>query len=707
MSKDIRSYFTILSNKSQSKSSTPPSTSKKRPKAIDSSDDDVIPETPKPAKKQEKPQKKRKVHVLSSDSESEKHSKPKRSGKNKKEDKGNLKPVNALEAFGKQPIKQSKVPEKPKTAEKPSSIDKKQEEKINRIKNKKGLNIEVGIHNDTNFEKTLLELDEDFLIENEDQLNQSINQALNNELDTVKVQENPKSDKASLKGKEKSPKKTNSDEKREQKERSLKEEKQHKRNETSNDPNDKNTDTSKKKGSTSSEEAKTPNRKRPLEHYDGDPDQERYEKKRHSAILYQKYLNRSGPAHHGSKEIPKGKADCLKDLCFIRTGVLDSLESEEFDTIVKSHGGRTVQAVSKKVNYVVAGEEPGPAKIEKAKNYGIKIISEDEFLDLIRIKSGMKPFLVEEDNTVEMVVSEEEKETKNISPKDSEKKRASSKHSNVKQIDSPNKIKSNDKLSEKQKLVNGKSKLDKNMSEAPIKSSSSTPSTSAIKSVESSMKLPKIETNKDNLSWTEKHKPTNVKQIIGQQGDKSNMKRLMVWLENWYKNHSGKNKPKLTRPSPWAKNDDGSYFKAALLSGPPGVGKTTTANLVAKELGFDVVEFNASDTRSKKLLHEEVSQLLSTKSLAGFFVDGSAPTNQHVLLMDEVDGMAGNEDRGGVQELISLIKNSNVPIICMCNDRNHPKVRSLVNYCLDLKFSRPRLEQIKVINKKKAFVNKI
>jgi replication factor C subunit 1 len=48
-------------------------------------------------------------------------------------------------------------------------------------------------------------------------------------------------------------------------------------------------------------------------------------------------------------------------------------------------------------------------------------------------------------------------------------------------------------------------------------------------------------------------------------------------------------------------------------------GKTTTAHLVCKELGFDVVEFNASDTRSKNLLHAEVSELLSNKSLSGYF----------------------------------------------------------------------------------------
>jgi replication factor C subunit 1 len=49
------------------------------------------------------------------------------------------------------------------------------------------------------------------------------------------------------------------------------------------------------------------------------------------------------------------------------------------------------------------------------------------------------------------------------------------------------------------------------------------------------------------------------------------------------------------------------------------IGKTTTAHLVCKELGFDVVEFNASDTRSKKLLREEVSELLNSKSLSGYF----------------------------------------------------------------------------------------
>lgn len=74
----------------------------------------------------------------------------------------------------------------------------------------------------------------------------------------------------------------------------------------------------------------------------------------------------------------------------------------------------------------------------------------------------------------------------------------------------------------------------------------------------------------------------------------------------------------------------------------------------------------------------------------------STENKKHCIIMDEVDGMAGNEDRGGMQELIQLIKSSHIPIICICNDRQSQKIRSLANHCFDLRFQRPRVEQIKV-----------
>lgn len=63
--------------------------------------------------------------------------------------------------------------------------------------------------------------------------------------------------------------------------------------------------------------------------------------------------------------------------------------------------------------------------------------------------------------------------------------------------------------------------------------------------------------------------------------------------------------------------------------------------------------------------------------------------------MDEVDGMAGNEDRGGIAELINFIKTANFPIICMCNNREHQKMRTFLNYCYELKFGKPNVNQVR------------
>ncbi|MFH4979062.1 hypothetical protein AB6A40_005771, partial [Gnathostoma spinigerum] len=215
------------------------------------------------------------------------------------------------------------------------------------------------------------------------------------------------------------------------------------------------------------------------------------------------------------------------------------------------------------------------------------------------------------------------------------------------------------------------------------------------------------------IPWVDKYKPTSTKQLVGQAGEKSPMNKLLGWLRDWSKYHLGEGATqKRARPPPWLAQQDGSSFKAVLLSGPPGIGKTTCAMIACAQLGIDYVEMNASDVRNKKHLESGIAQLIFSNQIDRYFSNSPKPTPKqseisHVLIMDEVDGMSGNEDRAGLAELIQLIKTTKIPIICICNDRQSQKMRSLVNYCFDIRFPRPRIEQIRARIQMIAFQEKL
>lgn len=369
------------------------------------------------------------------------------------------------------------------------------------------------------------------------------------------------------------------------------------------------------------------------------------EKKKSS---YRSFMARDGPRALGSKPIPEGEENCLEGLTFVITGVLESIERDAAADLIQRYGGKVTGSVSKKTSYVVVGRDAGESKLTKARQLGTTQLDEDGLFELVKTKPGKK---------ITYEAPTAEKKTRK-------------------------KLKS-DTVDSAETLSQGKDLVECDSSQMSQQSTSSpatqTPSASPTVKGEPS------------LMWVDKYRPRSVKQIIGQQGDKSNMRKLMNWLRDWDKNR----KKPTSKSSFFKKDQDGSSHRAALLSGSPGVGKTTTATLVCEELGFSYVEMNASDTRNKKTLEEHISQLLSNKTMDGFLPGHKTDPKKHVLIMDEVDGMAGNEDRGGMQELIALIKNTKIPVICMCNDRNSQKIRSLANYCFDLRFQRPRVEQIK------------
>ncbi|KAJ6827135.1 replication factor C subunit 1 isoform X2 [Iris pallida] len=355
---------------------------------------------------------------------------------------------------------------------------------------------------------------------------------------------------------------------------------------------------------------------------------------------------RKDPPHKGEKEVPEGATDCLAGLTFVISGTLDSLEREEAEDLIKRHGGRVTSSVSKKTNFLLADEDIGGRKSEKAKELGTTFLTEDGLFDMIRTS-----------NPTTAPVS---KDTKR----------------------SPVKV---DKSPVKSSPVNAVAKDDQ-VGFASKKSTAKTVPLSA------SPKNRKGKTGENNsLTWTEKYRPKVPNEIIGNQ---SIVKQLHDWLAQWHQQflHNGpKGKGK-------KQNDSGSK-KAVLMSGPPGIGKTTSAKLISQMLGFQTIEVNASVNRGKadSKINKGVGGN-NSNSIKELIDNEAVDKNwskrpKSVLIMDEVDGMSAG-DRGGVADLIDSIKSSKIPIICICNDRYSQKLKSLVNYCLALNFRKPTKQQM-------------
>ena len=228
---------------------------------------------------------------------------------------------------------------------------------------------------------------------------------------------------------------------------------------------------------------------------------------------------------------------------------------------------------------MVVGDEAGESKLKKAQEKNVETIDEDFLLNLIRTKPGKRSKY--EIEAEAQFATEQKKKSPKKTPKKKEKPVKSEPMEEDEKPKTPKKVK-------------------KLKPSAVVKTESNgSIGTSKVE------KMSIVETTVTPPSqWVDKYKPAEFKKIVGQTGAASCANKLMAWLKNWEKNQ---NCPKDQRPKPkWTGKglDDptGASFRAALLSGPPGVGKTTTALLVAKECGMETIEFNASDSRSKKTL---------------------------------------------------------------------------------------------------------
>lgn len=138
--------------------------------------------------------------------------------------------------------------------------------------------------------------------------------------------------------------------------------------------------------------------------------------------------------------------------------------------------------------------------------------------------------------------------------------------------------------------------------------------------------------------------------------------------------------------------------KAALIYGSPGCGKTSSVYAIAKELDLELIEVNASDARDADSIKEKLGNAVGQMSLF---------SKSKIILIDEVDGVSGNSDRGGLSELSKIIDKTSFPVIMTANDPFDAKFSTLRKKSEMIEFHALAYPSILAVLKKISLAEKI
>ncbi|QMW05933.1 NAD-dependent DNA ligase LigA [Spirosoma foliorum] len=96
-------------------------------------------------------------------------------------------------------------------------------------------------------------------------------------------------------------------------------------------------------------------------------------------------LRAAGLQFAGEKKVVEQEGDALAGKTFLYTGTFANFSREELENRIEANGGRLLSGISKKLNYLIVGENAGPSKIDKAQKLNVQMIGEDEFLAMLEV----------------------------------------------------------------------------------------------------------------------------------------------------------------------------------------------------------------------------------------------------------------------------------------------------------------------------------
>ncbi|PHH69596.1 hypothetical protein CDD82_7658 [Ophiocordyceps australis] len=229
--------------------------------------------------------------------------------------------------------------------------------------------------------------------------------------------------------------------------------------------------------------------------------------------------------------------------------------------------------------------------------------------------------------------------------------------------------------------------------------------------------------------WSEKYRARCFMDLCG---DDASNRIVLGWLKKWdplvfpalAKQHHHRHRPPVARPKAPREQEpqDAAHKKVLLLAGPPGLGKTTLAHVCARQAGYEVLEINASDDRSRHVVRNQIRTSLGTQSVKTLN-QASRVARPVCVVVDEVDGAvsgsAASGEGGFVKALVDLVNvdenNNNTqdkggrrrgknndsfqqmrPLILICNDVYHASLRPLrqSNVAQVVHVGRPSLDAV-------------